>query len=577
MEEVDKIIIVTLKSLNCDIEEDVSSIKKLTTEIFVEAVVKMIHIIDPTFQASKTLPNSMSAKYKYCAELSDKVKSLGFQGDIGYQTFLYGNEIEVRRTLMYLIERLPREQTKISTHTDTKLEAFKKKLSQAIVEKVTSSKTNKFISMPLETGIVKPGQAKNSMTPREWREYCIKHLKFITHQVEPKLIFPSIITLNAYEGKEIKEPFPTIEEDKEVHYNHNQTEVNISNSIPRDVSQSDLNKLSQSIQSEVEEFNKLKRPFPTIEEDKEVHYNHNQTEVNISNSIPRDISQSDLNKLSQSIQSEVEEFNKLKKEYKQLEKMKKEEEIQLNKNKKNIDINEKINIMLPDSDDYIEKLESKINGAHEKMKLLQEQWEEAKKPYLEEKNKRSKKQNNNSQYYEQLRQLRETAQVLRNEYEIKTLAFNKLNENLPKKSVNRSSYTKRILEIINNIKKQDLDISKIINDTKQVQKQLNNVNGKIERCFTLADEMIFRDVSRDEMSRKAYKYLVTLHTDCNDIVKVVTEIGNLKKEMKNLEEQIDLLCSKNIGENLLQIQKDIQHMKSESTALVNQMKAQSLE
>ncbi|KAI5744903.1 hypothetical protein M8J76_006415 [Diaphorina citri] len=523
MEEVDKIIIVTLKSLNGDIEEDVSTIKKLTTEIFVEAVVKMIHIIDPTFQASKTLPNSMSAKYKYCAELSDKVKSLGFQGDIGYQTFLYGNEIEVRRTLMYLIERLPREQTKISTHTDTKLEAFKKKLSQAIVEKVTSSKTNKFISMPLETGIVKPGQAKNSMTPREWREYCIKHLKFITHQVEPKLIFPSIITLNAYEGKEIKEPFPTIEEDKEVHYNHNQTEVNISNSIPRDVSQSDLNKLSQSIQSEVEEFNKLKR------------------------------------------------------EYKQLEKMKKEEEIQLNKNKKNIDINEKINIMLPDSDDYIEKLESKINGAHEKMKLLQEQWEEAKKPYLEEKNKRSKKQNNNSQYYEQLRQLRETAQVLRNEYEIKTLAFNKLNENLPKKSVNRSSYTKRILEIINNIKKQDLDISKIINDTKQVQKQLNNVNGKIERCFTLADEMIFRDVSRDEMSRKAYKYLVTLHTDCNDIVKVVTEIGNLKKEMKNLEEQIDLLCSKNIGENLLQIQKDIQHMKSESTALVNQMKAQSLE
>lgn len=523
MEEVDKIIIVTLKSLNGDIEEDVSTIKKLTTEIFVEAVVKMIHIIDPTFQASKTLPNSMSAKYKYCAELSDKVKSLGFQGDIGYQTFLYGNEIEVRRTLMYLMERLPREQTKISTHTDTKLEAFKKKLSQAIVEKVTSSKTNKFISMPLETGIVKPGQAKNSMTPREWREYCIKHLKFITHQVEPKLIFPSIITLNAYEGKEIKEPFPTIEEDKEVHYNHNQTEVNISNSIPRDISQSDLNKLSQSIQSEVEEFNKLKR------------------------------------------------------EYKQLEKMKKEEEIQLNKNKKNIDINEKINIMLPDSDDYIEKLESKINGAHEKMKLLQEQWEEAKKPYLEEKNKRSKKQNNNSQYYEQLRQLRETAQVLRNEYEIKTLAFNKLNENLPKKSVNRSSYTKRILEIINNIKKQDLDISKIINDTKQVQKQLNNVNGKIERCFTLADEMIFRDVSRDEMSRKAYKYLVTLHTDCNDIVKVVTEIGNLKKEIKNLEEQIDLLCSKNIGENLLQIQKDIQHMKSESTALVNQMKAQSLE
>lgn len=512
MEEVDKIIIFTLKGLSCDIEEDVTSIKKLANETFVEAVVKMIGIIDPTFQASKVLPSSMSAKYKYCAELSDKIKSLGFRGDIGYQTFLYGNEIEIRRTLMYLIERLPREQTKTTTHTETKLDAFRKKLAQAIVENNVTTKTNKFISLPLETGIVKPGQMKNSMSPREWREYCIKHLKFITHQVEPQFCLPSIITLNAYEGSEIKEPFPVLEEEK------------------REIKN--------------QEF-----------------------EVQYSNSIPRDISQSDLNKLSQDIQSEIEEFRELKKEFRQLERLKQEEEIQMNKNKKAIDLKEKINIMLPEADDYIEKLDSKINGAHEKMKVLQAQWEEAKKPYLEEKNKKPKKQSNTSQYYEELRQLRETAQELRREYEIKTNAYNKLNENLPKKSVNRSSYTKRILEIINNIKKQDSDIMKIITDTKQVQKQLNNVNGKIERCFTLADEMIFKDASRDEMSRRAYKYLVTLHTDCNDIVKVVTEIGTLKKEMKNLEEQIDTLCSKNIGENLLQIQKDIQHMKNESSNL----------
>uniref|UniRef100_A0A8D9F0B8 Coiled-coil domain-containing protein 22 homolog n=1 Tax=Cacopsylla melanoneura TaxID=428564 RepID=A0A8D9F0B8_9HEMI len=522
MEEVDKIIIFTLKGLNCDIDEDVTTIKKLTTDLFVEAVVKMIQIIDPSFQSSKVLPSSMSAKYKYCACLSDKVKSIGFQGDIGYQTFLYGNETEVRRTLMYLIERLPREQMKVATHTDTKLETFRKKLSQAIAQNsncTSSSQTNKFLSVPLETGIVKPGQSKNSMTPREWREYCIKQLPFITHQVDTNLIFPSIITLNAYNGADIREPFPIVNEDKEAMYN--QTEMGNTN----------------------------------------------------NNAIPRDISQSDLNKLSQNIQSEIEEFLELKREYKQLEKLKKEEEIQLNKNKKDVDLDEKINMMLPDPEDYIEKLDSKINATHEKMKLLQDQWEEVKKPYMEEKSKKSNKQSHTSEHYEQLRQLRETAQDLRREYEIRTNAFNKLNENLPKKSVNRSSYTKRILEIINNIKKQDSDIMKIITDTKQVQKDLNNVNGKIERCFTLADEMIFKDVSRDDVSRKAYKYLVTLHTDCNEIVKVVTEIGNLKKEMKNLEEQIDVLCSKNLGENLVQIQQDIEHMRGESNVLLSQIQA----
>lgn len=520
MEEVDKIIIFTLSSLNCDIEEGVTSVKKLSTETFVEGVVKMVQIIDPSFQVSKSLPSSMSAKYKYCAELSDKVKSLGFQGDIGYQIFMYGNEIEVRRTLMYLIERLPREQTKITSHTETKLEAFKKKLSNAISENQISKKNN-FLSMPLETGIVKPGQTNNSMTPREWREYCIKDLKFITHQVKSDIFFPSIITLNAYEGGECKEPFPSIVEDEKI----------VSD----------------------------------------------QPEVHSTSSISRDISQSDLNKLGQNIQTEIEGVTELKRENKQLEKIKKEVEMKLIKDKKDMDIHEKVNIMLPDAGSYVEKLESKINAAHEKLKHLEEKWKEAKAPYLEEKNKRSKKQSNTSKYYEDLRQLRKTAQVLREENEVKTNALNKLNENLPKKSVNRSSYTKRILDIINNIKKQDSDIIKIMTDTKHVQKQLNNVNGKIERCFTLADEMIFKDVSRDDMSRKAYKYLVTLHTDCNEIVKIVTETGNLKKEMKNLEEQIDILCSKNIGENLLRIQKDIQHMKNESNALVRQMKRSNSE
>lgn len=38
---------------------------------------------------------------------------MGFRGDIGYQTFLYSNVIEVRRVFMFLIERLPKESEKI--------------------------------------------------------------------------------------------------------------------------------------------------------------------------------------------------------------------------------------------------------------------------------------------------------------------------------------------------------------------------------------------------------------------------------------------------------------------------------
>lgn len=37
------------------------------------------------------------------------MQSVGFRGDIGYQTFLYSNVVEVRRVFMFLIERLPKE------------------------------------------------------------------------------------------------------------------------------------------------------------------------------------------------------------------------------------------------------------------------------------------------------------------------------------------------------------------------------------------------------------------------------------------------------------------------------------
>lgn len=41
-------------------------------------------------------------------------QSVGFRGDIGYQTFLYSNITEVRRVFMFLIERLPKESDKTS-------------------------------------------------------------------------------------------------------------------------------------------------------------------------------------------------------------------------------------------------------------------------------------------------------------------------------------------------------------------------------------------------------------------------------------------------------------------------------
>lgn len=40
------------------------------------------------------------------------VQNLGYSGDIGYQTFLYSSETDVRRIFVFLIEKLPKESEK---------------------------------------------------------------------------------------------------------------------------------------------------------------------------------------------------------------------------------------------------------------------------------------------------------------------------------------------------------------------------------------------------------------------------------------------------------------------------------
>lgn len=45
-------------------------------------------------------------------------QALGYNGEVGYQTFLYSNAGDIRRIFMFLIEKLPREAEKVSVEPD---------------------------------------------------------------------------------------------------------------------------------------------------------------------------------------------------------------------------------------------------------------------------------------------------------------------------------------------------------------------------------------------------------------------------------------------------------------------------
>ena len=60
------------------------------------------------------------------------------------------------------------------------------------------------------------------------------------------------------------------------------------------------------------------------------------------------------------------------------------------------------------------------------------------------------------------------------------------------KDQSRSSYTKRIMELVGNIQKQKSGIMSILADTQQVQREINQLSGKLERIFIVTDEQIYK-------------------------------------------------------------------------------------
>jgi len=56
----------------------------------------------------------------------------------------------------------------------------------------------------------------------------------------------------------------------------------------------------------------------------------------------------------------------------------------------------------------------------------------------------------------------------------------------------RTFYTQRILSIVANVKKQNEEMYRVLEDVKSVQREINSLQGKVERTFTVTDEMIFK-------------------------------------------------------------------------------------
>jgi coiled-coil domain-containing protein 22 len=132
MEEVDAIILQSLREIGCDIDNE-AKLKSLTPEEIFKCLRNLCKSIQSDVDIPSHLPAQMAQRFSAASRIVDCCKSLGFQGDLGYQTILYSNVIELRRIFMWLIEHLPKSEDK----TDAVLSRNENK-SKLITNKISA-------------------------------------------------------------------------------------------------------------------------------------------------------------------------------------------------------------------------------------------------------------------------------------------------------------------------------------------------------------------------------------------------------------------------------------------------------
>ncbi|XP_011873797.1 PREDICTED: coiled-coil domain-containing protein 22 homolog isoform X3 [Vollenhovia emeryi] len=529
----------------------------------------------------------MAARFRLGATLAQTCTELGYRGDIGYQTFLYNSEADLRRVFMFLIEKLPKESEKTVNESISKVALLEKSVASAISQGLSAPWLPHYCH---KKGFRNRGRASvpyasvNIEVPManvedDYKDYCMRYLQPVPEQMQDISCFlPSVISHNA----RALNAAPTDISERVNWLNSQQSEKtaysnahNIVKEFSKFSSENKMQTVSARDISCVESQVKPESTTQPVLPDQEMLRNEAKQEVETEKM------KAECENLRIIIEELQNEMKKMTTRLAQATITSQNEEKELRVSEEQKKIKAKAYEMLQDGPENIKKLESAIEASTSKLINLANQWEKHRVPlimkYRQEREKHSTKANASQKKLDEIRLLKEKEKELQEECRNKDQQYSQLVAEVQKlpKEVNRSAYTQRILEIINNVRKQRDEISKVLADTREIQKEINTLTGRLERSFTVVDELIFRDARTNEASRKAYKLLATLHSDCNELVSLVEETGATIREIRDLEEQIDSESAKNVGANLERITADLKQMKQETAALTAQLQSKA--
>ncbi|KAK0062211.1 coiled-coil domain-containing protein 22 [Biomphalaria pfeifferi] len=641
MEEVDRIIVHSLRSIGCDVEDDIQSLRQFGTELIIATVVQCLKVILGDIDLPSSLPPGMSARFRLGASLANHVQDLGYKGgDLGYQTFLYSNETEVRKIFMFLVEKLPKESSQAA---DEPIGA------SVLLQRAISTEINTQLSMAWLPSFLKDKGVRNrskppgwqiegacclqhyhscpvfipksignisNKVPKELRSYYIKHLPYVTNQTNlHRDLAPSIMEANSLEvavSQDWENEWNQIglasrlsqQEFKKRKYekllkmikDRLQQDSQLQEKIDSQTAISDLNQILTNIETQNKTGN-VKTKGSRFAHTEKLQYakDEEKTMSQIGPAVPekdKDTEEElekkrkeEVDSLRTELSSITAGLEKLELEVKKFSTGRQEMEEEMATQKKSIEeknaaykVKKRTLDLLPEAEANIEKLQQLVETSSQRLINLSKQWEAHRDPLIQQYNElsqlNSKRESEAEKKLEEIKlfrnKMKEVADDARRKEELHKQLVSEYERMT--KDVNRSAYTRKILEIVANIKKQKQEIDKILVDTKSIQKEINSLTGKLDRTFTVTDELIFRDAKKDEAVKKAYRFLAALHENFEQLISTVEDTGVVMREIKDLEEQVEIESNKKVLSNLEKISVDLQQMKKENATLLAKVK-----
>ena len=208
-----------------------------------------------------------------------------------------------------------------------------------------------------------------------------------------------------------------------------------------------------------------------------------------------------------------------------------------------------------------EEMEKLVQEDESRRQDLQKEWDDARLPLEREIEKRNAKaEAERMRAKEQLEEIqrwkeeaKEQIKLARQKAEERDQLLRAL-ERAPK-GVNRPSLVQKVTTIVKNIKKQDLEISKIVRDAKAAELQVAESAESLRKIYAVVEDAIFKAAKTDETMKMAYRYLHDMHKMFAKISRDVAEASESARARGELEKQMDSL--KELNTDSSRVAKDV--------------------